>query len=137
MVISPARTFWEKVTLIHAQCNKPISEGKDRISRHWYDLAMLLQHEVGATAKIDLELLDDVIALKSVFYNSATAHYGRCVSGELNLIPDQDNSPRLEDDYYAMERSCMLNGHVHPLGRIMEDLTALQEHVNQLALGKG
>ncbi|MNP25510.1 hypothetical protein D3C76_1183200 [compost metagenome] len=80
-MLSPARTFWEKVTLIHAQCNKPISEGKDRISRHWYDLAMLLQHDVGATAKNDLELLDDVIALKSVFYNSATAHYGRCVSG--------------------------------------------------------
>lgn len=31
----------------------------------------------------------------------------------------------------------MLNGHVYPLGRIVEDLTALQEHVNQLALGKG
>ena len=42
VVLSPARTFWEKVTLIHAQCHKPIPEGKDRISRHWYDLAMLL-----------------------------------------------------------------------------------------------
>jgi hypothetical protein len=25
VVLSPARTFWEKVTLIHAQCNKPMS----------------------------------------------------------------------------------------------------------------
>lgn len=137
VVLSPARTFWEKVTLIHAQCNKPIPEGKDRISRHWYDLAMLLQHDVGTSAKNDLELLDDVIALKSVFYNSATAQYGRCVSGELNLIPDQNNFPRLEADYYAMERSGMLNGHIYPLGRIMEDLTALQEHVNQLTLVRG
>lgn len=137
VVLSPARTFWEKVTLIHAQCNKPIPEGKDRISRHWYDLAMLLQHDVGASAKNNLELLDDVIALKSVFYNSATAQYGRCVSGELNLIPDQDNFSRLENDYYAMERSGMLNGHIYPLGRIMEDLTSLQEHVNRLVRGRG
>lgn len=134
VVLSPARTFWEKVSLIHAQCNKPIPEGKDRISRHWYDLSMLLQHEVGATAKNDLELLDDVIALKSVFYNSGTAHYGRCVAGELNLIPDGENFARLENDYYAMERSGMLNGHFIPLGSIMDDLTGLQEHVNQLAL---
>lgn len=133
VVLSPARTFWEKVTLIHAQCNKPIAEGKDRISRHWYDLSRLLNHEVGAAAKNDLELLDDVIALKSVFFNSGTAHYGKCVSGELNLIPDGENFARLESDYYAMERSGMLNGHFYPLGGIMEDLAALQEHVNQLA----
>lgn len=137
VVLSPARTFWEKVTLIHAQCNKPIPEGKDRISRHWYDLSMLLQHEVGATAKNDLELLDDVIALKSVFYNSGTAHYGRCVAGELNLIPDGENFAKLESDYYAMERSGMLNGHFIPLGSIMDHLTGLQEHVNQLALKRG
>ncbi|KQW19897.1 MULTISPECIES: nucleotidyl transferase AbiEii/AbiGii toxin family protein [Pseudomonas] len=136
VVLSPARTFWEKVTLIHAQCNKPIPEGKDRISRHWYDLAMLLQHEVGVQAQDDLELLDDVIALKSVFYNSGSAHYGRCNTGDLNLIPDNENFARLENDYYAMERSGMLNGHVYPLGGIMEDLTALQKHVNQLALGR-
>lgn len=136
VVLSPARTFWEKVTLIHAQCNKPIDEGKDRISRHWYDLAMLLQHDVGASAKNDVELLKDVIGLKSVFYNSATAQYDRCLSGELNLIPDRDNFSRLENDYNAMEASGMLNGHVYPLGQIMEDLTSLQEHVNQLVLHK-
>lgn len=136
VVLSPARTFWEKVTLIHAQCNKPISEGKDRISRHWYDLSMLLQHEVGVAAKNDLELLDDVIALKSVFYNSGTSHYGRCVAGELNLIPDGENFARLENDYSAMERSGMLNGHFYPLSSIMDDLAALQNHVNQLALSR-
>jgi hypothetical protein len=49
LVLSPTRTLCEKVTLIHAQCNKPIPEGKHPISRHWYDLAMLLQHDVGAS----------------------------------------------------------------------------------------
>jgi len=136
VVLSAARTFWEKVTLIHAQCNKTIPEGSERISRHWYDLAMLLQHNVGEIAKNNLELLDDVIALKSVFYYSATAHYGRCASGELNLIPAADDITRLEADYTAMERSGMLNGHVYPMQRIMEDLTALQSHINQLALAR-
>ncbi|WP_423814697.1 nucleotidyl transferase AbiEii/AbiGii toxin family protein [Pseudomonas viridiflava] len=49
VVLSPTKTFWEKATLIHVQCNKPISEGKDRISRHWYDLAMLLWAQLPRT----------------------------------------------------------------------------------------
>lgn len=132
VVLSPARTFWEKVTLIHAQCNKTIPAGKERVSRHWYDLAMLLQHQVGQTAKNDLELLKDVVALKSVFYNSATAYYDRCVSGELNLIPDQENLRLLSADYDAMGRSGMLNGHVYSMENIMADLQAFQTHVNEL-----
>lgn len=54
----------------------------------------------------------------------------------MNLIPGNENFARLEDDYYAMERSGMLNGHFYPLGGIMSDLTALQDHVNQLVLGR-
>ncbi len=30
----------------------------------------------------------------------------------------------------------MLNGHFYPLSSIMDDLTALQNHVNQLALSR-
>lgn len=134
VVLSPARTFWEKVTLIHAQCNKPIAEGKDRISRHWYDLAMLLQHPEGAAAKQDIALLRDVVQLKSVFYNSGTAHYDRCLNGNLNLIPSDQNFSRLEDDYYAMLNSGMMNGHFYPLGQIMQDLSDLQDQVNQMIL---
>ena len=134
VVLSPARTFWEKVTLIHAQCNKPIAEGRERVSRHWYDLAMLLQHQAGHDAKNDMALLRDVIQLKSVFFNSGTCHYDRCLNGNLNLIPDDGNFYRIEDDYYAMLNSGMMNGHDYPLGQIMQDLTDLQNHVNQLNL---
>ncbi|WP_339413610.1 nucleotidyl transferase AbiEii/AbiGii toxin family protein [Pseudomonas sp. EA_35y_Pfl2_R5] len=40
VVLAPEGTHWEKVTLIHTQCNRQITEGRERISRHWYDLAM-------------------------------------------------------------------------------------------------
>ncbi|CAM3969771.1 Nucleotidyl transferase AbiEii/AbiGii toxin family protein [Bordetella tumbae] len=48
VVLSPMRTFWEKATLIHVECHRPdLRVGAERLSRHWYDLARLADHEVG------------------------------------------------------------------------------------------
>lgn len=41
-VLSPARTFWEKATLIHVECQRgEFRASAARLSRHWYDFAML------------------------------------------------------------------------------------------------
>ncbi len=53
-VLSAARTFWEKATLIHVECHRPgLKPSADRLSRHWYDLARLADHEVGQQAVSD------------------------------------------------------------------------------------
>lgn len=37
-VLSPARTFWEKATLMHVECQRDeFRTGAERLSRHWYD----------------------------------------------------------------------------------------------------
>lgn len=40
-VLNPERTFWEKATLIHVECNRgKFKDNAQRLSRHWYDLVM-------------------------------------------------------------------------------------------------
>ncbi|MGE8063912.1 nucleotidyl transferase AbiEii/AbiGii toxin family protein [Pseudomonas sp. NPDC089569] len=136
VVLAPERTFWEKVTLVHAECNRPLADDRNRVSRHWYDLAMLAQHEAGRRAMEDLDLLADVVGLKKVFYRSASAQYDRCLTGELNLMPDSENLVRLENDYREMQGSGMLNGHVYPIADILALLSTLQGRINQLTLAK-
>jgi len=52
------RTFWEKVTILHHEANRPEeSPIPTRYSRHYYDLAMMAQSEVKNEALADLELL--------------------------------------------------------------------------------
>ena len=64
-VLSLMRTFWEKATLIHVECHRPeLRAGAERLSRHWYDLARLADHEVGRKALEDPELLRDVLHIK-------------------------------------------------------------------------
>lgn len=48
-VLSPARTFWEKATLIHVECHRPdLKAYANGQSRHWYDLALSQTMSSGA-----------------------------------------------------------------------------------------
>ena len=50
-VLSPARTFWEKATLIQVECHRRrLANRPDRLSRHWFDLTCLAAHDVGWAA---------------------------------------------------------------------------------------
>lgn len=129
-VLAGERTFWEKATLIHAACNKPFPEGRNRNSRHWYDLAMLVAHDCGIRAKSDFALLEDVVELKSLFYNQSTAQYDLCLQGGLNLIPSGANLELLHADYNEMIAAGMLNGHVLPMDEILVVLESLQAEIN-------
>lgn len=137
VVLALERTFWEKATLIHAECNRPINQGRERLSRHWYDLALLARHEAGQRALADLELLADVIGLKEVFYRSGTTNYDQCLAGALNLIPDAENRRMLARDYQQMQRAGMLNGHVLPIEEIFNVLAAVQAQVNERVRRRG
>lgn len=133
-VLAAERTFWEKVTLIHAACNRPFRADMNRNSRHWYDLAMLLQHPAGLRAKTDFGLLADVVTLKKVFYRQGAARYDDCLEGGLRLIPDGENMDMLRADYRMMIEAGMMNGHDLTLEEIIAALADLQDEINA-ALG--
>ncbi len=58
----------------------------ERLSRHWYDLAMLADLVIGHEALADRDLLVDVIKHKKVFYNASYANYDACLEGQFSSI---------------------------------------------------
>lgn len=104
-VLSAERTFWEKATLIHSECNKGKVKdgGVARMSRHWYDLAQLASGEVGPAAIDDKELLADVVLQKNILYYAGYSNYEACLSGGLALVPKGDLAPALEEDFERMK----------------------------------
>ena len=130
-VLSPMRTFWEKATLIHVECHRPdLRAGAERLSRHWYDLARLADHEVGRRALADTELLRDVLRIKETFYRSGFSHYELCQTGGLRLIPDAALLNALQRDYQAMLDAQMFYGETLVFDRIVERLIALEGEIN-------
>lgn len=131
-VLSPMRTFWEKATLIHVECHRPaLRQGAERMSRHWYDLACLADHEVGRSAVSDIELLRDVLTIKETLYRSSHSHYDRCAVGGLRLVPEPALLDALREDYQAMLSAQMFYGETQPFERIIERLAALEQQINQ------
>jgi len=131
-VLSPMRTFWEKATLIHVECQRlDLRAGAERLSRHWYDLARLADHDIGNKAIRDAELLKDVLRIKETFFRSGHSHYDLCLSGELKLIPQAPMLAALRQDYQAMLNAQMFYGDILPFERIVERLTALEKQINQ------
>ena len=131
-VLSAERTFWEKATLMHAECGRAAIRTQNRLSRHWYDLDQLAQSQIGQAAVTNKNLLADVIRLKKHFYNSSTANYDECNSGGFKLIPNQTNLPILENDYLEMTRAGMLYGVIPSFAEIISRLKTLENEINSL-----
>lgn len=136
-VLSAERTFWEKATLLHVECHRstPRLLGTERLSRHWYDLAKLADHEVGHRAVKNHDLLVDVLSIKETFYRSSFSHYAKCLAGELRLIPEAQTLAALNQDYDAMRSAGMFYGDVPSFDRIVERLRQLEIEINTRASG--
>jgi hypothetical protein len=130
-VLSPSRTFWEKATLIHVACNRANPKlDADRQSRHWHDLAILADHEIGKTALPDRQLLADVAKHKSVFFRASYANYEACVSGGLRLIPDGALRDALHLDYDKMIADGMFESEPLSFDSIITRLDKLEKEIN-------
>ncbi|MEQ1966701.1 nucleotidyl transferase AbiEii/AbiGii toxin family protein [Xenorhabdus nematophila] len=130
VVLSPERTFWEKATLIHVECRRGLKENADRLSRHWYDLVMLSQHEIGHRAIADRELLEDVIRHKSVFFNASYAGYEECLVGRLSLLPNNEVLSALKADYQNMISAEMIYGIAPSFDELIEAIKQIQYRIN-------
>lgn len=129
-VLAAERTFWEKATLIHVACGRPLRQDSTRQSRHWYDLDRLSQSDIGASALADRELLAHVVKVKKVFFNSSTADYDACLNGGLRLIPTGDSLAALERDYSDMCDAGMILGDPLNFRDIIVRLGSLADTVN-------
>jgi hypothetical protein len=124
------RTFWEKATILHAECHRPKDKAMpDRYSRHYYDVAMLAQGNVRKQALADMQLLADVVRHKQIFYASGWARYDLACPGSLRLVPPDDRKEALERDYRKM--GVMIFGEPPALKRILETLSELESEINK------
>jgi len=123
------RTFWEKVTILHAEhhraADKPLP---GRYSRHYYDVAMLAQGPVKAEALADMELLAQVVQHKEAFYPAAWARYDLARPGSLRIVPAGNRVSALKQDYRKM--AMMVFGEPPRFESIMEALAALERELN-------
>lgn len=131
VVLSPERTFWEKATLIHVECNRgQLKENAQRLSRHWYDLVMLSRHDSGQAAINNRNLLEDVVRHKKVFFKAGYANYDACLKGQLQLLPKDETLDELREDYEKMIDAGMMYTSPPSFDEIVESTRKLEQDIN-------
>jgi hypothetical protein len=134
VVLSPERTFWEKATLMHVECNRgKLRENAERLSRHWYDLVMLAEHPAGKSAINNRGLFEDVVRHKKVFFHTGYADYDSCLQGRLKLLPETDTLDSLRSDYEKMVRAGMMYSTPPGFDEIVESIRNLENRANNWA----
>jgi hypothetical protein len=126
------RTFWEKATILHAECHR--GAGKvpgERQTRHYYDLVKLYESPAGKNALTRPDLLKAVVKHKTLFFRSAWAKYEEAKPGSFRLVPPSERLDHLRADYAQMQE-VMIFGESPTFDAILESLTALESEINSL-----
>ncbi len=131
-VLAAERTFWEKATLLHAECHRPPeSPMPQRYARHFHDLARLAQSPIADRALDGSELRQRVVEHKSIYFRSGWAHYDLATPGSFRLVPDEFRLPGLERDHASMEP--MFFNSPPPISEVLETLRHLENRINSLS----
>ena len=132
-MIAPERTYWEKLLILHGvQCGyrdtHRLPTDKDRISRHYYDVAMITASEVGRPALSNIDLLDAVRNHNLIAFRQAWKRFEEAVPGSVRLVPQAELRSVIERDYRAMQG--MILGDVPNFRWVMEQLQLAEAVIN-------
>lgn len=131
-VLDSQRTFWEKVTLLHAEHHRPDPPVlRLRMSRHWSDIAVMSTDETFATEKLDLALLAEVVKFKKIYFASTWANYDSAFPGTMKLVPHEALHKLLGEDYKAMRE--MFVDEPLSFDEIIARLRVLETRINAMA----
>ena len=127
--IKAERTFWEKVTILHHEANRPeTSNQPPRNSRHYYDLAQMAMSKIKDSALANISILEQVVDFKTKFYPRGWAQYDQAKPGTLKLVPKGHILEAVKKDYKAMRN--MIYGKYFTYEKIHKILEDLESEIN-------
>ena len=131
VVLDCERTFWEKVTLLHAENHRPDpTRLKPRMACHWSDVAVMSVADRFKGDKLSLDLLSRVIRFKKIYFTPNWAHYDTAVPGSLRIVPNEPLQAVLRKDYQEMRE--MFPNEPLTFDEILSRLAALGKRLNAL-----
>jgi hypothetical protein len=92
---------------------------------------MLSKHPSSQGAITNKELLEDVVKLKKVFYNSSYSSYDACLTGSLKLVPDLASLDQLAADYKTMVSSGMMYRDPLSFTELINAVVDLEREINE------
>ncbi|MDR1974478.1 MAG: nucleotidyl transferase AbiEii/AbiGii toxin family protein [Bacteroidales bacterium] len=130
-VVSPERTFLEKVCLLHEEFSKQSNLVRvERMSRHLYDIARMIDTPVAKKALNNKELYKSIIAHRRIFIAMKNFDYDTLLPEKINIVPPKSIIAKWEDDYKKMQT--MIYGEYLAFNSVIDKITHLNEQINRI-----
>jgi hypothetical protein len=131
--VDPARTFWDKIVILHGlrrwhDRRGELRGGGQRVSRHYYDVYRLLAARVGRLAIGDTQMAADCVTHAQMFFNRPDFDLATAAPGAYALSPHDGMIGDLRRDYAAM--SVMIFGVLPGFDEVMASITQLEFILN-------
>ncbi|MFV0500926.1 MAG: nucleotidyl transferase AbiEii/AbiGii toxin family protein [Bacteroidales bacterium] len=132
IVVVPERTFWEKVCLLHEEFSKSTDNIRvERMSRHLYDLARMMNSSVRINALTNQDLFNSIVSHRSMFIPISGFNYDTLTSKSINIIPPENLIDSWEKDYNKMQ-TMIYGENILSFKEIIGQLVLLNEEINKL-----
>ena len=136
LVMRVERTVWEKMTAIHVFCLQ--GSIKDRLSRHWHDVAKLDVAGHVDDALKTRDIAQRVASHKSWFFAAKDSqdnaiNYISAVSGGLVLVPQGKILEALAADYAKMVEDRLFLREPEPFSWIIERCREIEKRANAIS----
>lgn len=133
-VVSPKRTFIEKIFLLHEEFQKDTKFIRvERMSRHLYDLEKLMDTIHGTEALKDMELYNTIVAHRKNFNTIRGIDYTKHSSQLISILPPEETIKEWEKDYKTMQES-MFYGATLSFSRLVERIAELNARIKTMSL---
>ena len=130
-VVVPERTFLEKVCLLHEEFSKKSEQMRvERMSRHLYDLARMIDTPIAENALKNKDLFQSIVAHRRMFIAMKDFDYDTLSPKTIKIIPPESVIAKWEDDYNKMQT--MIYGNYLSFNNIIGKITQLNERIKML-----
>ncbi|WP_373928451.1 nucleotidyl transferase AbiEii/AbiGii toxin family protein [Sphingomonas aerolata] len=132
-IVDAERTFWDKVVILHGlrrwfDIRGVLRAGGQRVSRHYYDVHLLMGADTGTAALADPTLGADCVAHARMFFNSRDLDLAHAEPGSFALVPNEAMIAELRRDYTAM--AGMIFGTIPSFDDVLATVAALEASLN-------
>lgn len=131
-VVSPKRTFLEKIFLLHEEFQKETKFIRvERMSRHLYDLEKLMDTTHGVEALKDTTLSNTIVKHRQNFNAIRGIDYANHTPKSINIVPPEETIKHWKKDYKTMQES-MFYGATISFAKLIKRITELNARIKTL-----
>lgn len=131
VIIDIARTFWEKVLILYAECNRPMEKKTPkRYSRHFYDVFTIYKSSYYPEIIENKSLFIEAKIFKSKYYRTAWSKIEESCLNNIKIVPSAERLKEISIDYENMKE--MIFDNRPTFEQIISGLVELEKDLHTL-----